>query len=163
VNLTRIQIYGVVDRHKVIVAYALIDREDAALVLPYRWHLKQGYAHTWIIDKEQTKTLAMHRLILGLDAGDSRQGDHVNRNKLDNRRDNLRIVNNHAEQNQNLSSHKDSTSKHRGVCWNEQRQKWEVYVCVNGKRKNLGRYDDEAEAGRVASEYRRQVMPFATN
>jgi hypothetical protein len=34
----------------------------------------------------------LHRWILGLSPGDSRVGDHVNRDVLDNRRSNLRIV-----------------------------------------------------------------------
>jgi hypothetical protein len=159
----KISIWGVVDHHKVVVAHALVDSDDFDLVSEHRWHLKKGYVTTWIVVDDKQKNLSMHRLVLGLNAGDNRQGDHINRNRLDNRRDNLRIVNNHAEQNQNRGSHKGSTSRHRGVCWNAKRRKWEVYVCVNGKRKNLGRYDDEAEAGRVAIEYRRQVMPLASN
>lgn len=69
----------------------LYDKEDDDIVKKYKWHISDtGYA-VWrgVIDGEK-KTIRLHRLIA------KPQGDlvvdHINRNKLDNRRANLRCV-----------------------------------------------------------------------
>ncbi len=102
----------------------------------------------------------MHRLILGLEAGDPLQADHINRDRLDNRRANLRAVT--ASQNRhNQGSRPGSSSTHRGVSWSEKRGRWEASVNVNGRAHFLGRFADELDAARVASEFRREHMPFS--
>jgi hypothetical protein len=45
------------------------------------------------------------------------------------------------------------TSKHKGVAWDKDRGKWIAYGKRNGRAKNLGRFEDELEAARVAKEY----------
>jgi len=68
----------------------LIDDSDAELVDTYRWHINdKGYA-VWRGFVEGKKvTVRMHRLIMG--TPDNMDTDHINRNRLDNRRVNLRI------------------------------------------------------------------------
>jgi len=94
--------------------YIIIDNEDYSLVKDYSWSLRPSsntfYAKAWV----NGRTVLIHRLILGLKTGDKREVDHINRNALDNRKCNLRIVNSH-EQNQNRSAVKNSASKYRGV------------------------------------------------
>jgi len=58
----------------------------------------------------------MHRLILGLKFGDKREVDHINRDGIDNRKCNLRIVNRN-QQNQNRRAVRNRCSKYRGVCF----------------------------------------------
>ena len=57
----------------------------------------------------------MHRVILGLEYGDKREGDHKNHNGLDNQRSNLRISEG-AQNKMNRSSVNGATSKYLGVC-----------------------------------------------
>lgn len=67
--------------------HALVDDEDAALVSTQTWRLHSaGYAHSYV----GGRAVLMHRLILGLQHGDKVHTDHVNRDRLDNRRANLR-------------------------------------------------------------------------
>ena len=75
---------------------ALVSDEDYEWLSQYKWYYTgKGYAQTAIWDREAKKQRRplMHRMILGLERGDKRLSDHVNREKLDNRRENLRIVN----------------------------------------------------------------------
>ena len=81
------------------------------------------------------------------------QLDHINRDTLDNRIENLRP----ATVAQNASNRKlfaNSTSKAKGVSWNKRAEKWFVYVDINKKRKNIGYFDDLELAELVAIEAR---------
>jgi hypothetical protein len=102
----------------------------------------------------------MHREVLGLAADDSRVVDHVNRDRLDNRRSNLRLLS-AAENAQNQGPARGSTSRFRGVHWCASRRKWVARVKIDGRHRNLGRFDDELEAARVAAAYRAEHMPFS--
>ncbi|SFG10382.1 HNH endonuclease [Sporolactobacillus nakayamae] len=69
-----------------VVAKALIDIEDIRLVSKYKWSLKDnGYVRTVI----KGKTVYLHRLLTAAKSGD--EIDHINLNKLDNRKKNLRF------------------------------------------------------------------------
>jgi hypothetical protein len=101
----------------------------------------------------------MHRLILGLSPGDGLCADHINRNKLDNRRSNLRIVPPTANT-QNMVRH-GGTSPYRGVHWAKAERRWRAQISKNGKGIALGYYDDEIEAARAAQRARLELMPYA--
>lgn len=142
-------------------AWALVSSEDYEWLNEWRWGLsKYGYALRRETRDGHLDTILMHREILGLAKGDVRQGDHINRSRLDNLCSNLRIVK-RGENQQNTSAHKGSSSKYRGVYWNRKDRKWQVHVFENGASKYLGQFDDEHEAGRLASEWRREHMPIS--
>lgn len=85
------------------------------------------------------------RVILGLDRGDPRQGDHINGNGLDNRRSNLRVVS--KSQNQaNSATSRSGTSRYKGVSWDKTRGKWCAQIKVDGKQTSLGRFTVETDA-----------------
>jgi hypothetical protein len=87
----------------------------------------------------------MHRAILGLTPGDGKEIDHKNRDTLDNRRSNLRIVTrSQNSQNHKLSS--NNTSGTTGVHFNKLSGKWVVTIYINRKRIHLGYYFDKNEA-----------------
>jgi hypothetical protein len=66
--------------------FAKVDPEDYNLISRYSWHLQNGYAVT----KSRGKNYRMHRLVL--DQTDPLIiVDHINRDRLDNRRSNLRL------------------------------------------------------------------------
>ena len=137
-------------------AVALVNEEDGHLaLLRWSWHL--GYASR----KNGERRVYLHRVIAGLAAGDSRQVDHINRNRLDNRRSNLRVAPTKALQQQNHSGHAGASSGYRGVCWDKSRKKWMAVVKLDYKQHNLGRFDDELEAAQVAADFRAQHMPFS--
>lgn len=83
-----------------------------------------------------------HRLAFVIMNGVSPQGviDHIDGHTLNNSWDNLRC----GSQSDNLrnlhSIHSDNTSGVTGISWNNTRNKWKVYIGVNGKRKHLGTF-----------------------
>lgn len=108
------------------------------------------------------ETLLLHRVVLGLERGDERVVDHVNRDTLDNRRSNLRIVT-VAQNGQNVSAQRGSSSRFRGVSWDSRRKRWLAFACFGGKMHVVGYFHDEDEAGAAAVAWRRENMPYATD
>jgi hypothetical protein len=79
--------------------------------------------------------------------------DHINKNKEDNRIENLREVS--AKCNiRNTGNFSHNTSGVKGIHWYKSRNKWQVYIIVDLKQKNLGYYKDfdDAVLARLAAE-----------
>lgn len=76
--------------------------------------------------------------------------DHVDRDTLNNCRNNIRPATN-SESNANRDkpvTKKEPTSKHKGVRWVDSHQKWKVEIQVKGRKKHIGYYADETEAAK---------------
>ena len=74
--------------------------------------------------------------------------DHINRNKADNRKVNLRIST--IQQNNCNKDHKNNySSGHKGISWNKAMNKWETYIDKNYQRITLGYFTNLDEAIRV--------------
>lgn len=120
---------------------ALIDDEDFDLVSQYHWYFDGKYAKTCWDKQGKTYYLRMHRLILGL-TNPKIDTDHINHNKLDNRRSNLRICN-RAENLRNRKAH--GKSKYLGVFYNHNKY-ITAQIRANGRTIHLGTFDTEEEA-----------------
>lgn len=123
--------------------YALVDDSDYDwLVAMGSWRLNSsGYAVHYTSVQGRRRTLLMHRLIL--DAPPDLQVDHINRDRLDNQRANLRFAT--RSQNQaNKDIQRNNTSRFKGVVWNS--GKWEARIRRRGLWLHLGRYRDPTEA-----------------
>jgi len=85
--------------------YSLIDKEDFPKIKDYSWHyVASGYiGHTIPVDKTR-RELYLHNLVMGRlgfpGKGSTESIDHINRNGLDNRKENLRLAT-QTEQNLN--------------------------------------------------------------
>lgn len=73
--------------------------------------------------------------------------DHINGNKLDNRRENLRLAT-YSENNANRKS-RNGSSIYKGVSFDKSRNKWISSIQVNGKTQHIGRFDDEIECAKA--------------
>ena len=89
----------------------------------------------------------MHRLIL--DAPKYLMVDHKNGDKLDNRKENLRLCT-HADNMRNRIAHKKSKSGYKGVNWNF--SKWQARIWFNNKCIILGQYENKKDAAKAYNE-----------
>lgn len=124
--------------------HALVDDADYEYLSQFRWHFnKRGYAqrNTW--DGKRASQLSMHREIMHAPSGV--QVDHINLDKLDNRRTNLRFATG-TQQRANTPLRRNNTSGFKGVSWDKDRRKWQATIRCNDKRYHLGRFDAIEEA-----------------
>lgn len=111
------------------------DLEDADKILQYYWGVLNDYATTCI----DNRVVKMHQLI-----GCSFH-DHNNRNKLDNRRNNL-LPCTQSENALNRSLPSSNTSGVIGVDFHKSENKWRARIMIDGKRKELGQFINKDDA-----------------
>jgi len=124
----------------------LIDKQDVSILGDKNWCIGCG---GYISSKNNGKNCLLHRLIVNASA--DLQVDHINMNKLDNRRCNLRICT-RSQNKYNTAAPSHNTSGFKGVLWRKNSNKWMARVSVNGKYISLGLYDDILDAARAYNE-----------
>lgn len=123
--------------------WAVVDEADAGLVKGRPWHLSGGYAqtHCWIGDKLSCEL--MHRLIMAPPKG--MVVDHINGDRLDNRRENLRVCSNAQNISNRVTIDRRNKSGVTGVHWHAKAGKWAAEI----KRRHLGLFATIEEAAKV--------------
>lgn len=117
---------------------AIVDREFEYFK-NFKWYLSSGGYAARMIDINGVIFVSfMHRIVAGTPKG--MKTDHINGNKLDNRKSNLRICN-ISENNRNCCVHKDNKSGFKGVYWDKSRNKWAAGVRCNKKHYTIGRFN----------------------
>lgn len=150
-----------VRKRNVVVGYATVDDAVYVAVAQQRWYLANvGYA----VCKINGKMTYLHHFILRLlhpEAFPLAKGiitDHVNRDKLDNRRDNLRLTTQVTNQ-ANKRMQANNTSGYVGVSWDRRRSHWVATINAEGKHHYLGGYSDPVAAARRVNEAYRYYHP----
>jgi len=126
-----------------------VDLEDREKVRYRSWRSNgRGYAvsRPWDKKERRYRTLYMHRMIIG--AEDGEVVDHINGDKLDNRKQNLRRVT-QSENLQNAKLSSANRSGFRGVSWCRWTSRWVAAIWRHGKKRNLGRYEEIEDAARA--------------
>ena len=129
-------------KHKGSIVCCLIDNEDVGRVSSLSWHAtKAGYVcHTYRVGRRISST-RLHNFIMNT----PNEIDHINRNKLDCRKLNLRICNKSQNQwNRNVDNR--SVSGVKGVRLIRQTGKWDARFNANRKIILVGRFDDKESA-----------------
>lgn len=125
----------------------MVDDEDFDYLNQFYWQVDKTDSVGTHANGERPRTL-MHRLIMKAPA--DREVDHIDGNRLNNQRSNLRICN--SSQNKcNRGPRKDCKSGYKGVSWHGQRQKWTVRIQPPNSKKylSLGLYTDIKEAAKA--------------
>jgi hypothetical protein len=122
----------------------VVDDEDYEMLSKLKW-CADGNGYAVHINKRgfKPRLVYMHRFLLLPDP--NMQIDHINRDKLDNRRENIRICT-AAENRMNRPAQVGGASPYKGVSWDYRSNKWQSYIRKSGKGKNLGRFTDPIRA-----------------
>ena len=107
-----------------------------------------GYLRVGLRKPGSRKNYKIHQLVamgfLGhIPCGLKKVVDHKDGNKLNNHVDNLQITTNRDN---TTKDRKGGSSKFIGVCLDKGRNKWKAAIQINGKIKNLGRFNTELGA-----------------
>ena len=120
------------------------DLEDYDKIKDYCWNKHKEYIAT----RNVSGYILFHRLVMDI-SDENIAVDHINHNKSDNRKNNLRFVtDSQNSMNRCISSH--NTSGITGV--NKCNGKWTARIGVNTKRIFLGNYDNFFEAVKARKE-----------
>jgi hypothetical protein len=124
---------------------AVVDDEDYPLLSRYAWSLDhKGYVKTSAFGT----TVKLHRMVLN--APKDAQVDHKDRDKLNNRKNNLRLCDNAYNQanteKRKFVNGKQTSSKYKGVKKSSNKKKWVAALNSKGERFYLGSFDSEEEA-----------------
>jgi len=121
--------------------FTLVSDEDFDFLSQWKWRIYgNGYVGSTL---SGTGFAFMHRVINNTPEGFDT--DHINRDRLDNRRENLRTVNKMLN-GRNRGENKNNTSGYKGVSWDKYTKKWAVYIWLKWKKIHLGHFDDIEEA-----------------
>jgi len=128
------------DKNNEVKAFSLIDIEDKKIAQRHKWSIdRQKYTKSGC----NGKTIFLHVLILG-----GKKGlvvDHINRNPLDNRKNNLRHVTK-SEDLINRKKYKNNTSGAVGVYYKKDKNKWEARIKRNNTDRYLGEFNKKEDA-----------------
>lgn len=130
---------------------AFVDDEDFDLIAAYRWRRNiGGYAVRSTTQNGVNRTYSMHRVIFGAVSG--QQVDHIDRNRLNNVRANLRLAT--ASQNA-INRVSASKTGYRGV--QQDYRRFKAMIWAAGQFYLLGRFSNAIEAARAYDKAARQL------
>ncbi len=125
------------------VKFAIVDEQDYEALAKYKWHTGGPRQNPWAQRWDAGRRLMMHRQIIEIPPGFV--CDHINHNRLDNRRCNLRAAT--IPQNAwNALPRSDGTSRYKGVFWNSTARCWQARICHLGRDIHIGSYKFEEDA-----------------
>ena len=145
----------------------LLSPEDFYLLEICSWFVSvKGYVYGCATDEREPsgnkKRSLIHRLVLkntlGRDLETHEQVDHINQNKLDNQRSNLRLASN-QENHRNKGKNANNQSGFKGVYWAKNAGKWRAQVTVDGRRIHLGYYTSSQDAHKAYVDYVLKIDP----
>jgi len=138
-NYTEIKVYK---KSKKIYGTVLIDKEDTEKCKKYHWNIIDGYPkHTYVKNDKKT-SICMYRYLINVPK--EKIIDHINGNRLDNRKCNLRICTK-LENSWNRRMYYDSKTGIKGVHHTEN-SKFEASITYKGKQICLGRFENKQDA-----------------
>jgi hypothetical protein len=134
--------------------FAIVDDEDYEWLMQWKWHLSdRGYATRTETDPttKKRKTIFMHRLVINTLKG--LETDHIDKNRLNNTKNNLRICTPLGNAKNRGKTKKETVSKFKGVTWREEVSKWRAILRSDHKVINIGYFTNEIAAANAYNHY----------
>jgi HNH endonuclease len=128
--------------------YAIVDDADFERLNQWGWaESPSGYVWRSVtVGPNKQGKVRMHRLVASTPTG--LFTDHVNGDKLDNRRENLRVCTT-AENGRNRGANRKSSSRYKGVSLRRSTGMWRASICLNGRSRHIGSFPSQEEAARA--------------
>jgi thymidine kinase len=123
------------------------------------YHSTNGYAKYSTTENGKRKDIFLHRLIMGVNDS-SQQVDHINGDRLNNQRNNLRVTD-VGGNSQNISVKSNSTTGIRGVSFREDRGYYVSQITTYGKTHRLGSFKNVDIAEKHVKFARTILVPMA--
>lgn len=145
--------------HKSLVFWFDIDLEDLDKLLTFghRWCARYSpnnnayYVQCNVKSNGKTRIVILSRFLLNYSG--KMKVDHVDHNTFNNKKRNLRIIENHQNLKHRKSKNKNNTSGHRNVSWIN--GYWRVQLQINGKNKLFPeKFEEVEDAGKFAIKMR---------
>jgi len=124
--------------------HTIVDADDYAYLSKWEWYKdNRGYARRAKYINGKRVAYLMHRVINKTPQG--MDTDHINRNKLDNRKINLRSCTRSMNL-YNTPIRSDNKSGYKGISWNKGSRKWVVQIGIGYGKRFYKRYKTIEEA-----------------
>ena len=132
-----------------------VDNEDFEYLSKFKWHYgSNGYAVRSEFSNGKYNKILMHRIINNTPIGF--ETDHIDKNKLNNCRINLRTCSNSMNQ-ANKGLQKNNKSGYRGVCFDNTNNCWVAYITTNHRHKFLGFFENKIDAAKVYDKKAKEI------
>lgn len=123
-----------------------VDGEYFEILNRFNWNISpEGYARTTI----QTKSIFMHRLVLGQQPDGAYIADHKNKIKVDNTYNNLRWA---TKKGNSANTKPRGPHGYKGVRKIRNGKKYRSYITIDGKQRYLGLHETAEEAAKAYDE-----------
>ncbi len=145
---------------------ALIDSGDLHLVEGRNWNYSgrtdgAPTAGVVVLSTMTGRMKPLKQFITGV-SGRSCCVRHANGDFLDCRRENLVVLDlaqrSHGNRKIKMRAGHETTSRYKGVCWDEERGKWLAQISTKGMYRFLGRFDDEIDAAEAYDNAARELF-----
>lgn len=122
---------------------AIVDEDVFNFLSQFNWYYGKGYAMTMVSQPSGRTYIYMHKMLMF--AGPGQIVDHINGDKLDNRRENLRLSS-HYQNLANRPAPVNNKTGYKGVSYNKTARKYTAQITVKGEYHYLGLYKTPEEA-----------------
>jgi len=124
--------------------FATVDDSDYNFLNQWKWYCDAcGYAVRTVLVDGKKGRVWMHRIVAGTPK--NMLTDHINMDRLDNTKKNLRIVTK-SQNGMNRGVPSNSTTGYKGVVFRNDTKKYRAYISLKNKRAWIGQFNTALEA-----------------
>jgi hypothetical protein len=134
--------------------YAKVSDEDFAYLSQWTWYCDtSGYAARRLHGGGKSPVWRIHNFLL---SSDGLIVDHIDRDPLNNQRENLRLCT-HSQNLMNRGIGAGNTSGFKGVTWCKRTKSWQAQCKAKGKKSATRRFKDKVTAARFYDQVAKEM------